>query len=99
MNIQDAIASTMTDCFTVNKDLTPYKFIPNNIKLDEMNPGLTSLTGKALHYAKASMLPEFDGIDTGDDDLMNRILWFDAKGNTPYPGRFAGTKSTGDDEN
>jgi YVTN family beta-propeller protein len=99
MNIQDAIASTMTDCFTGKKDLTPYKFIPNNIQLDEMNRGLTSLSGKALYFAKASMLPGFDGIDSGDDDLMNRILWFDAKGNSPYPAMLAGIKNTEDDEN
>jgi YVTN family beta-propeller protein len=98
MNIQDAIARTMNDCFTGKKDLSPYKYSPNKIRLDEMNPGLASLSGKALHYAKASMLPEFDGIDTGNDDLMNRILWFDAKGNTSYPGRFAGTNNAEDDE-
>ena len=90
MNIQDAIANPMTDCFTNDPDITPYKAIPNNIPIDEMNPPLTSLTGKALHFAKKSMLPEFDGVDSGNDDLLNRILWFAAKGNTPYPAKFAG---------
>jgi hypothetical protein len=91
MNIQDAIANPMADCFTGEKNLIPYKSVQNNIPLDEMNPQLSSLTGKALHYAKKSMLPEFDGIDSGNDDLMNRILWFSSKGNTPYPARFKGT--------
>jgi YVTN family beta-propeller protein len=99
MNIQDAIATPMTDCFGPNRDINPYKFLPNNIPLDEMNPGLSSLTGKALHYARASMLPEFDGIDTGNDDLLNRILWFDAKGNASYPDRLSGSKNTDDDNN
>jgi hypothetical protein len=63
-----------------------------------MNPGLTSLTGKALHFARKSMLPEFDGVDTGNDDLMNRILWFAAKGNKPYPAKLSGTNNTDDDE-
>jgi hypothetical protein len=93
MNIQDAIANPMTNCFGDVPDLTPYDAVPNNIPLDEMNPSLTSLRGKALHYARKSLLPEFDGIDTGNDDLLNRILWFDAKGNTPYPARFAAAKS------
>ena len=37
-----------------------------------------------------------DGIDSGNDDLMNRILWFNAKGNIPYPARYAG--GDGDEE-
>jgi YVTN family beta-propeller protein len=89
MNIQDAIANPMKDCFLTVCDLTPYKALPNKIPLNEMNPPLTSLNGKALHFAKKSLLPEFDGIDSGNDELLNRILWFAAKGNTPYPSKFA----------
>ena len=89
MNIQDAIAHTMSDCFKETPDMTPYKALPNNVPIDELTAPLSSLAGKALHFAKKSMLPEFDGVDTGNDDLLNRILWFAAKGNTPYPGRFA----------
>jgi YVTN family beta-propeller protein len=93
MNIQDAIANVMTDCFTRNPDLTPYIAIPNNIPMNEMNMPLSSLSGKALRYAKKSMLPEFDGVDTGNDDLLNRILWFAAKGNAPYPAKYSGSES------
>jgi hypothetical protein len=96
MNIQDAIANPMADCFTSKPDLTPYKALPNNFPIDEMNPPLTSLSGKALHFAKASMLPEYDGVDSGDDDLLNRILWFAAKGSINYPSKFAGGKSDED---
>jgi len=98
MNIQDAIANPMRDCFLTVPDLTPYKAVPNRIPLDEMNPQLVSLNGKALHFAKKSLLPEFDGIDSGRDDLLNRILWFAAKGNTPYPAKFAGADNEDDDE-
>ncbi len=98
MNIQDAIANPMTECFGSSPDMTPYFAEPNNIPIDEMNPQLISLTGKALHYAKKSMLPEFDGIDTGNDDLLNRILWYAAKGNIPYPARFAGAKGAEENE-
>jgi hypothetical protein len=31
------------------------------------------------------MEPQFDGIDDGDEDLFNRILWFAAKGKEKYP--------------
>ncbi len=73
-------------------DKTPFEALPNRIPLDEMNPQLVSLNGKALYYARKSMLPEFDGVDSGNDDLLNRILWFNAKGNTPYPARYAGAE-------
>lgn len=90
MNIQDAIAFPMSDCFTSEPDLSIYRAIKSNIPLDEMNKPMASLSGKALHYAKKSMLPEFSGIDSGNDDLLNRILWFAAKGNVPYPAKYAG---------
>jgi hypothetical protein len=96
MNIQDAIANPMTDCFGSKPDNTPYTAIPSNIPIDEMNPALISLNGRALHFARKSMLPEFEGVDSGDDDLLNKILWFAAKGNTPYPSKFAGRGNDGD---
>ena len=80
----------MFDCFSHQPDLTPYEALPNQIPLDEMNPKLSSLKGAALHYALKSMEPQFDGIDSGDDDLFNRILWFATKGNEKYPKRFSG---------
>jgi hypothetical protein len=61
-----------------------------------MNPPLKALSGKALYFAKKSQLPEFDGIDTGSDDLLNRILWFASKGNTLYPAKYEGSD---DEEN
>jgi hypothetical protein len=98
MNIQDAIANLMTDCFKNEADLTPYTCKPANIPLDEMNPPLASLSGKALYFAKKSSLPEFDGIDSGNDDLMNRILWFNAKGAIPYPAKYAGNADEDEEE-
>jgi YVTN family beta-propeller protein len=90
MNIQDAIANLMTGCFNHEPDLTSYTAVPANIPIDEMNPPLSALSGKALHFAKKSMLPEFDGVDAGNDDLLNRILWFAAKGNKDYPSKLSG---------
>lgn len=98
MNIQDAIANTMTECFGNSPDLTPYTAIPNKIPIDEMNPQLLSLKGRDLYYARKSMLPEFDGIDAGNDDLLNRILWYAAKGNMPYPSRYAEAKSNEEED-
>ncbi len=88
----------MTECFKNEPDLTPYTCVPNIIPLDEMNPKLTSLSGKAHYFAKQSARPEFDGIDSGNDDLLNRILWFSAKGHTAYPAKYAGNAEEEEDE-
>ncbi len=98
MNIQDAIANTMSNCFGKTADLTPFKAIKNKVPLDELNPSLFSLKGKALHFAKKSMMPEFEGVDKGNDDLLNRILWFAEKGDAPYPAKFAGKGAKEDDD-
>jgi YVTN family beta-propeller protein len=98
MNIQDAIANPMTNCFNSRPDKTPYIAVPNNIPLDEMNKSLLSLNGKALYFAEQSLLPEFDGVDRGNDDLLNRILWFAAKGDIPYPSNYAGPVDNETDE-
>jgi YVTN family beta-propeller protein len=90
MNVQDAIANPMSNCFGSVPDNTPYTAVANKVPLHEMNPEITSLNGRALYFAKKSLLREFDGIDSGNDDLMNRILWFASKGNTPYPSKYAG---------
>ncbi len=90
MNVMDATAMPMFDCFVQQADLTPYKALDNQIPLDEMNPEMSGLKGKALYYAQKSMEPQFDGIDSGDDDLFNRILWYAMKGNEKYPKRYCG---------
>lgn len=98
MNIQDAIANPMSDCFTSEPDLTPYLSVPNNIPLDEMNKPLSSISGRELYFAKKSLMPVFDRVDTGNDDLLNRILWHAAKGNAPYPARYSGAAKSSEDD-
>lgn len=85
MNIMDATALPMFNCFSQTKNSKPYVAVKNNIPLNEMNKSAASLTGKARVYALLSASPQYDHIDSGDDDLLNRILWFAAKGNEPYP--------------
>lgn len=90
MNIMDATAMPMFDCFEPEANLTPYEALKNQVPLDEMNPPLTALKGTELHFAQKSMEPQFDGIDSGNDELFNRILWFAMKGKTKYPKQFIG---------
>lgn len=87
MNIIDATATPMFDCFNNKKSNYKYGHLLNNIPLNEMNKPLSLLKGKARFFAKMSMNSSFKEVDGGDDDNMNKILWFDAKGTKPFPGR------------
>ena len=88
MNIMDATAMPMFDCFVNEANLSPYKALKNQIPLNEMNRSLSALKGSDLHFAQKSMEPQFDGIDSGNDELFNRILWYAMKGKDKYPKRF-----------
>jgi len=39
------------------------------------------------------MLPEFNSVDSGNDDLLNRILWYAANENKAYPAKYSGAKN------
>ena len=98
MNIQDATAMPMFDCFTQTPDTGAYISVPNQIPLDEMNPELPELKGLALHYAKKSMHSQFDHVDSGSDELFNRIIWFASNGKKPYPAKYSGKDDDDDDD-
>lgn len=98
MNIMDTTAKPMFDCFGSIPDYTPFQALKNQIPLDEMNPPLSALKGEALHYALKSMDPQFDGIDSGDDQLFNRILWYAMTEKARYPKRFSGKDDDEDEE-
>ena len=89
MNIMDATAMPMFDCFVSTPDIPVYKAVPNIVPLDEMNPELSTLNGKALYYAKKSMEPQFVHVDQGNDQLLNRIIWSAVKGKESYPREFS----------
>ncbi len=85
MNQLDLSATAMRRCFQDAPDLTPYRCLPNQIDLDEMNKPLKALKGRALHWAKKSLELNLDEADAADEDTLNRILWFSARGDAPYP--------------
>ena len=97
MNAIDATALPMFQCFNDRPSDFVYTAVPNQVPLNEMNPGFTSLTGKDLYYAKQSLRPEFARVDGGNDALMNRIIWNATKGNQHYPTKFAGKDEDDDD--
>jgi YVTN family beta-propeller protein len=98
MNVMDATAMPMFDCFSSTANNESYIAVPNKIPLDEMNEELSQLKGEELHFAQQSMLPVFDHIDSGHDDLFNRIIWFAAKGKEPYPAKYSGKEDDDDDD-
>ena len=53
MNQLDLSATPMRHCFQATPDFTPYTAVPNKVPLDEMNPPLKKLKGKALVWPKS----------------------------------------------
>ncbi|MGI4803460.1 MAG: bifunctional YncE family protein/alkaline phosphatase family protein [Janthinobacterium lividum] len=90
MNVMDATALPMFKCFTGKPSTQTYQSLANQVPIDQINPKLASLKGAALHFAKLSLRPEYDHIDGGNDNVMNRIIWFSAKGKKTYPANLAG---------
>jgi YVTN family beta-propeller protein len=81
-------ARAMTSIFTPETDAKPYRCLPAKLALDEMNPPLKALAGKRLWAARQSLAMNWSHPDDVRSDVLNRILWWDAKGyDVPYPAR------------
>jgi YVTN family beta-propeller protein len=81
-----ASARAMTSIFTPEADLKPYRHLLPAQPLDQMNPPLKALAGRRLWAARQSAAMNWRDLDDAPEDLLNRILWWDAKGyDTPYP--------------
>jgi len=85
MNVMDATALPMFDCFSSTPNHVRYTAVPNQVPLDRMNTAVARLSGRAKYFARLSANEAFRELDSGDDDAMNKILWFQAKGNEHYP--------------
>ena len=90
MNIMDATATPMFDVFANQADPASYSALKNQIPLNEMNPPVTALSGQAKRYALESEQMALKGIDAGDDDLFNRIIWSSVQPGKSYPEKYAG---------
>ena len=99
MNVFDASAEPMFDCFTETADPTPFVALPSNIALDEMNPQPTAIADPQLR-ADALLCETFNfaEIDRAPEDALNRILWRAMRGTAvPYP-EWAITPGADDDD-
>ena len=81
-----ANARAMNSIFTNDRDLSPYSPLTPKVALDEMNPPLKALNGRALWAAQQSAAMNWSRVDDIDQAVLNRILWWDSKGyDQPYP--------------
>ncbi len=81
-------ARPMTSVFQVESAATHYRALTPKIPLDQMNPPTSALKGRQLWAARQSMAMNFKEIDDVPRDVLNRILWWDAKGwDRPFPSR------------
>jgi hypothetical protein len=87
MNLMDATATPLYDCFTDKPDLTPYDAVPNRVPLDQMNPAKTAIRDLGqLKDAIASEKLPLDKPDQCPEDVLNHILWRAQKGQkATYP--------------
>jgi YVTN family beta-propeller protein len=87
MNVFDASATPLRDCFVDVPDLRPFEAVPNRIPLDRLNPPPAKVADPVLRAdAVASATLPLDEVDRCPEDLLNRILWRAARGSAvPYP--------------
>ncbi len=81
-----ASARAMHSVFTGQADLSAYQTLMPKVALDEMNKPLKALRGRELWAAQQSAAINWHHPDDVPTDVLNHILWWDAKGyNTKYP--------------
>jgi hypothetical protein len=85
MNVLDATATPMFDCFSSTKTAGAFKKLDSNIPLDAMNKPMSALRGRERKYALKSLNEVYNEVDGGEDDEMNEIIWFYTKGKQKYP--------------
>jgi YVTN family beta-propeller protein len=81
-----AAARPMTSIFTPEASLDGYRALTPKIALDEMNPAAAGLNGKQKWAAQKSLAMNWHELDDAPQDVLNRILWWAAKGyDKEYP--------------
>ena len=83
----DAAATPMFNCFQEAPQLTPYVVLTPKVNLQEKNT-------KSSAFWRESSRMNFKEYDQAPEDELNRILWFVAKGDTPYPAPIHGAVFT-----
>ncbi|MDO8544790.1 MAG: bifunctional YncE family protein/alkaline phosphatase family protein [Opitutaceae bacterium] len=74
----DAGATPMFNCFQRDPVVVPYTVLTPKVDLFEKNTARSP-------FSKQSAQMNFKEYDRAPEDELNRILWYVAKGDTPYP--------------
>ena len=83
MNQLDATA-TPIDIFRSEPDLRPYKALLPNVALDNLvNPPLRDAA--TAYWMRQTEAQDLAHADMADPEILNRIIWFSVRGNTPMP--------------
>lgn len=86
LSLFDLIATDMRQSFTDTPDFTPYQAEMPKQSLDDVNPPLKALQGRARQDAQASLRMNFREPDAAPTERLNRILWNSVRGfGIPYP--------------
>lgn len=83
MNQLDATA-TPIDIFRAEPDLRPYKALLPNVALDNLvtPPARDAATA---YWMRLTAEQDLSRADMADPEVLNRIIWFSVRGNTPMP--------------
>ena len=79
----DAAATPMSRAFGTKPDTTPFRCRDARIDLNAVNPSKSALAAMSKHLDFSAP----DRLTVDDEQLLNRVLWHQAKGmHSPYPG-------------
>jgi DNA-binding beta-propeller fold protein YncE len=86
LSLFDLIANDMRACFADTPDLEPFTALTPGQSLDDLNPPVQALRGKARQAAIDSAKMRWEVPDAAPTERLNRIVWGMIRGwNTPYP--------------
>jgi hypothetical protein len=99
LNKFDAVAEPLAACFHDALDLTPYRAAPNNVPLDERNPGRQAMTEADRYWMEKTLELDWSRLDAADPYWLNRINWYSLyRGSRPYPARPGESPGEPDDD-
>ena len=83
MNQLDATA-TPINIFRTDPDLRPYKVLLPNVALDNLiTPPPRDVA--TAYWMRLTEEQDLERADMADPEILNRIIWFSVRGNTPIP--------------
>jgi YVTN family beta-propeller protein len=88
MNRFDRTATPLTACFAEEADLHSFTHVPNRVALDEMNPPLVGLRGKARHLAAECARVNWSKPDQGDTKIVARAAWNTQRPHGHFPWKY-----------